>query len=311
MSALFPQCQIVPQPDSQFSFRIQGKERLRWHHASHYSRPFFYPLTGPSGIPLTRIGHPGAPNHDHHRSVWFAHHQVLGINFWAENTGATIAQKRWLSLDEADDEAILAVELEWRDGHDPQPLLRQELISAIRTNQKQELFLELQTTFYPMAESLEFQKTNFGFLAVRVAKSISSFFGAGKITNSRRQSGEKEIFGKPAEWMDYSGPVAPEITEGITYFYHPENPVAASEDSVSWHVREDGWMGASPCMHGSLETTRKTPLTFRFLLHAHAGEINHDQASRVYQQFSESLRYQLRKSQKKHTSASVSRRTSQ
>lgn len=310
MSDLFPRCEIVPQPDSQFSFRIQGEERLRWHYAPHYSRPFFYPLTGPAGIPLTRIGHPGAPNHDHHRSIWFAHHRVLGIDFWAENTGATITQKRWLSIDENDNEAILAVELEWRDGHDPQPLLRQELISAIRTNQKQELFLELQTTFYPTAESLEFQKTNFGFLAVRVAKSISSYFGAGKITNSRQQTGEKAIFGKPAEWMDYSGPVSPELTEGITYFYHPANPVAGSAGPVSWHVREDGWMGASPCMHGPLETTRQSPLTFRFLLHAHAGQLNHDEADSVYQQFSESLSYQLRQPEKRHTTATVSRLTS-
>ena len=51
MSELFPQCEIVPQPDSQFSFRIQGQERMRWHFGSHYSRPFFYPLTGPAGIP--------------------------------------------------------------------------------------------------------------------------------------------------------------------------------------------------------------------------------------------------------------------
>ncbi|QDT29146.1 hypothetical protein Enr10x_44950 [Gimesia panareensis] len=308
MSQLFPDCQIVPLPDFQFSFRVKGKERLRWHHSPEYSRPFFYPFTGPAGVPLTRIGHPGAPNHDHHRSIWFAHHQVMGINFWAENTGAQILQKRWISIDERDAEAILAVELDWIDGHDPAPLLRQELIAAVRTNDADELFLELQTTFHPTASSLEFQKTNFGFLAVRVARSISSYFGAGTITNSNGQVGEKNIFGKPAEWMDYSGPVTPEVTEGITYFYHPSNPVAGMEKPVCWHVREDGWMGASPCMHGPLETTRKSPLTFRFLLHAHANQLHADQANRIYDSFAESSDYQIRKPEKRHTSATVVRK---
>lgn len=307
MSQLFPDCQITPLPDFQFSFRIKEKERLRWHYSPEYSRPFFYPLTGPAGIPLTRMGHPGAPNHDHHRSVWFAHHQVMGINFWAENTGARILQKRWISIDESDAEAILAVELEWVDGHDPAPLLRQDVIAAIRTNPDEELFLELQTTFHPVASSLEFQKTNFGFLAVRVARSISSYFGAGHITSSSGQVGEKNIFGKPAEWMDYSGPISPEVTEGITYFYHPENPIAGSEKNVCWHVREDGWMGASPCMHGPLETTRKSPLTFRFLLHAHANQLNAAQANRIYQAFAQSKPYQIRKPAQRHTSATVVR----
>ncbi|MEZ5432290.1 MAG: DUF6807 family protein [Verrucomicrobiales bacterium] len=43
-----------------------------------------FPLTGPSGEPLTRMGHPGAENHDHHRSVWFAHNKLNGLDFWSE-----------------------------------------------------------------------------------------------------------------------------------------------------------------------------------------------------------------------------------
>ncbi|MCP4885693.1 MAG: AAA domain-containing protein, partial [Planctomycetaceae bacterium] len=34
------------------------------------------------------------------------------------------------------------------------------------------------------------------------------FFGGGKLTNSDGQQGESRIFGKPAQWVDYSGPVA-------------------------------------------------------------------------------------------------------
>ncbi|MFP6902652.1 MAG: DUF6807 family protein, partial [Verrucomicrobiia bacterium] len=63
----FPLCQIVPLPDNQASLQIDGVERTRWHFDAKYPRPFFYPFNGPSGETLTRMGHPGAPNHDHHR----------------------------------------------------------------------------------------------------------------------------------------------------------------------------------------------------------------------------------------------------
>ena len=46
----------------------------------------------PSGATLTRIGHPGAENHDHHRSVWFAHHKVNGLDFWS-SAGMVITPK--------------------------------------------------------------------------------------------------------------------------------------------------------------------------------------------------------------------------
>ena len=93
--------------------------------------------------------------------------------------------------------------------------------------------------------------------------------------------------------MDYSGPTMPasenpdpnspagDVVEGITYFDHPQNPGFPNH----WHVREDGWMGASPCMQGPLQTTKANPLRVRFLLHAHAGPINSKRASEIAEQF--------------------------
>ncbi|MCA9217951.1 MAG: PmoA family protein, partial [Planctomycetales bacterium] len=71
-----PRCEIVPLADSEVSLRIDGIEKTRWNFGSQYPRPFLFPFYGPSGASLTRMGHPGAPNHDHHRSIWFAHHSI-------------------------------------------------------------------------------------------------------------------------------------------------------------------------------------------------------------------------------------------
>jgi hypothetical protein len=282
---------------------VEGTERLRWHFSKAHPRPFFYPLNGPSGRSLTRIGHPGAPNHDHHRSVWFAHHDVLGIDFWSDQTPSFIRQQEWLCYQDGQEEAVMACRLGWFDGHDPQPLLEQELVAAVRPASDGGTLLELQFTMRPVAEMLEFGKTNFGFLAVRVAKSISAYFGGGQLTSSQGRHGEPEIFAHPARWVDYSGPTADDTREGITYFDHVANP----NYPARWHVREDGWMGASVCMDAPVVTRREAPLSLRYLLHAHSGDVDTEQAERIAGEFCDRPAFRVRKSDRKHTAYEADR----
>jgi len=289
-----PRCQVVPLPGNEVAFGIDGRERLRWHFGSDAPRPFFYPLIGPSGLPLTRMGHPGAPDHDHHRSIWFAHHKVLGINFWGDSTEAVIRQQQWMAYEEGDDEAMMAVRLHWYDGHDPQPLIEQELIVSVAPAPEEGLFLELQTSLVSVAETLELGQTNFGLLAVRVAKEISATFGDGLLTGADGRQTEKNLFGKPSPWIDYSGSIDTDTVEGITYFDHRQNNSFPSK----WHVRSDGWMGASVCRDGPVMLRRDRPTTWRYLLHAHAGRVDMDHADRVAKQFYSKPKFEIRKSER-------------
>lgn len=284
-----PRCQIVPLAGKQVAFSVDGRERLRWHADDSAPRPFLFPLIGPAGYPLTRIGHPGAPNHDHHRSIWFAHHKVLGIDFWSDQTDARIRQQSWIAYDDGDEEARMAVRLNWYDGHDPQPLIEQQLVVAVAPHGDEELLVELQTTLTPQAESLELGQTNFGLLAVRVAKSISAFFGDGTLTGASGQQTEANLFGEPSAWMDYSGSVAAGVTEGVTYFDHPDNGGFPNK----WHVRKDGWMGASICRDGPVLLTRQNPQTWRYLLHAHRGPVDRQVAGGVASRFAASSRFEI------------------
>jgi hypothetical protein len=307
MAYRFPKCRIVPLANHQVAFEVDGHERLRWHYGAEYPRPFFYPLVGPSGETLMRMGHPGAANHDHHRSVWFAHAKVLGIDFWSDNTDARVRQKNWIAYADGDDEAVMATSIGWYDGHEPRALLEQELVAAVRPGPDGETFLELQSTFRPQAESLEFQKKNFGFLAVRVAKHISEHFGGGTLTDANGNKNEPNIFGKQAAWMDYSGPrgdAKPDAFEGVTYFDHPSNP----GHPTHWHVREDGWMGASACMHGPIETTQAKPLVVRYLLHAHDGSIDATRAAKVAAEFAARPGFEVTKAMVKHQQSIVRRK---
>jgi len=305
-----PRCEVIPLPGHQVSFRIDGIEKTRWHYGAQYPRPFFYPFNGPSGTSLTRMGHPGAENHDHHRSVWFANAKVEGSDFWSDNTKAKIRQRMWFAYSDGNDEAVMASMLVWNNGE--RDLLEQELVAALRPMPNNESALEIQITIRPAPklEQVKLNQTNFGFLAVRMAKSISEFFGDGKLTNSAGMVGEPKVFGKPARWMDYSGsvpvgrgPNRKTTIEGITYFDHPDNRRYPS----SWHVREDGWMGCSFFMHEGLSVTITKPLRLRYLLHAHSGPYNANQALHIHNQFSKRPGFIVKPSKKKHRQFEVLR----
>jgi hypothetical protein len=306
-------CEIVPLPEDQVSFQIDGVEKTRWHFGTGYPRPFFYPLLGPSGTSLTRMGHPGAENHDHHRSVWPAHADVAGVDFWSDDTDARVRQKFWYSYRDGNDEAIMASLSGWYDGAGKE-LMEQDVVAALIPLELGEHALEIQIAMRPAAgaKTVALGKTNFGFLAVRVAKTISIHFGGGRLTDSEGRQGEEAIFAKPARWVDYSGPVAvgqgpgrKTAVEGITYFDHPENP----RYPTPWHVREDGWMGASFCMQEGCQVTAESPLTLRYLLLAHGGPYDPAKARSVHEAFAKRAGFQITKSTGPHRQYEVQRKT--
>ena len=61
----------------------------------------------------------------------------------------------------------------------------------------------------------------------------------------------KEILWKRARRVDYSRPIENSVIEGITFFDHAANPHHPSH----FHVRNDGWMGASLTFDGPREIT--------------------------------------------------------
>lgn len=298
-------------PDDRVAIDFRGSLQTMWHFGDAAPRPFFYPLMAPSGHSIVRMGHPGAPNHDHHRGVWFAHHDVNGHSFWSDSAGTRIRQKQWLAYQAEGDAALIAVRLGWFDPEGTE-LIEQDVIAQWQAGTAGNRTLEIQTTLRPAGEeSVTLGKTNFGLLAVRVSADISEHFGGGRLTNSRGAEGEPAIFGKPAEWVDYSGeplswsegdrPVARQ--EGITYFPHPTNPGFPH----AWHVRADGWMTASLTFEQARALSRTSPLRLRYLLRVHAGAYDAAAAERSFKLWSERPAWSLRRSAQPHVAWEVQR----
>jgi Methane oxygenase PmoA len=305
-------CEVIPLAEHRLSFQIDGVEKLQWNFGEDYPRPYFYPFRGPSGALLTRMGHPGAPDHDHHQSIWFANNKVNGLDFWANDKGTSIRQRQWLAYQDGNDEAVMACILDWI-APDGKAIMQQELIAAILPMDDGEHALEIQFTVSPTGSqtSIDLDKTNFAFLAVRVAKGISARFGSGKLSNSEGLIGEKEIFAKPARWMDYSGPVSSgtgshrvTVVEGITFHDHPTN----RSYPTPWHVRDDGWMGAAVNLESGMTLSEESRLTLRYLLHAHKGAYSPEKSDSVHAAFARRAGFVVSKSTKAHQQFEVVRR---
>src|ERR1043165_190600 len=113
----FPRVQVVPQPNDAVSFEYDGHEVLRYNYGADTWRPYFYPVIGPAGRPVTRLTHPHEPfSHRHHLSLWIAHQNVDGVNLWeiSDKAGRVIQEK----IAKIDDGKIglLVTQSKWQDA---------------------------------------------------------------------------------------------------------------------------------------------------------------------------------------------------
>jgi len=90
-----PRVQIT-QLDDRLRVEIDG-QLFTEYYFKNVPRPYCYPLMGPGELPMTRdwpMKNPPGEEHDHphHRSLWFAHGLINGVDFWSEekNFGKTI-----------------------------------------------------------------------------------------------------------------------------------------------------------------------------------------------------------------------------
>lgn len=281
---MVPRVQVVPLPDEQVSFTVDGLDRLRWNADPRNSRPFLFPLVGPAGRNLLRIAQPNDGGQGSQRGLWWGHGQVHGVDFWREPrdvpTRATIRQDQIVSTQDGEFDAAVVVDLGWYDLHNVR-LLRQRLALMLRPMSEGECWLELQADFSTELESLSIGESSLGWLGIRLLPSMSVASGKGAITNSHGKRGESSVHGQRAAWVDMSGPVTLQAVEGLTIFDHPENPGSP----VGWNARAVGWMGPAASQQQSMQLVPGQVARFRYGVHVHRGLVDIDRASDLHVQF--------------------------
>ena len=79
----------IEKQDGVVVVNVGGKLFTKYDFKS-YKRPIFFPVLGPGQVSMTRCYPmqkvPGeASDHPHHKSIWFAHGVVDGVDFWKED----------------------------------------------------------------------------------------------------------------------------------------------------------------------------------------------------------------------------------
>jgi hypothetical protein len=278
-----PQMQVIPMPYNQASFQRDSVELTRYHFGPGLNRPFLFPMVGPSGRSLTRMGHPHDPvTHSHHNSVWISHYDVNGTDFWSDGGKGRIRQKRIVKYEDSHENAFLVAENEWIDNNGNVLLIETRKVTVLPL-ENAEWLLTIDLEFKAANGTVTLGKTPFGMIGVRMAKTIGVNDGGGKIRNSEGAVNEKEVLWKKARWVDYSGAVTNDKIEGITLFDHPDNP----NYPTYFHVRNDGWMGASLTFDGPMKITSAEPLNLRYGLYVHSDMKSSEAIETEWKRFTE------------------------
>lgn len=266
----FPAVEAVPLPAWQVAFEVHGEAAAAYHYNPLYRRPYVFPFIGPSGKRLTRMTHPHDPHgHGHHTSIWVSHQNVNGINFWENpelprDEGPRIVHDRILGMEDGADSAALTVRNLWLNAGGA-VVLTEERTMRLTQLDRDERYLDITLRLAADENGVTFGETPFGLLAVRVAKTMSVNDGGGTIRNSEGGVNEEAVFWQPARWVDYSGRVLPDVENGIAFFDHPGNV----SFPTPYHVRNDGWMGASFSKAQARTIPAGESLELRYRLYAH------------------------------------------
>lgn len=216
-------------------------------------KPYFYPLLGPGGVPLTR-NYPmrtdaadEEKDHPHHRSLWFTHGDINGVDFWAEGTNrGKVVQTRILEARSGEESGLVRTANKWVTP-EGKTLLTDVTTLGVRRSPLGRMFDYQIALTASEGVDLTFGDTKEGTMAVRLAESMrlkANKHYAGKPTGKILQNtGVKdgETWGKRAAWTAYTGPVNGKPMS-VVIFDHPSNP----RYPTWWHVRDYGLFAANP-----------------------------------------------------------------
>ncbi len=209
---------------------------------SEIPRPYFAHVHGPGGVQLTRNFPPiegqDATDHDTmHPGIWMAFGDLNGTDIW-RNKGRVVHQRFLQPPTGGIDHGSFAVENRYETAGG-QPICQEDCRLTFLVRPLGYLLL-WDSTFSSDGEFSFGDQEEMG-LGVRMATSIAVTSNqGGRLVDSEGRNGAKEIWGKTADWCDYSGPSG-DFHAGITLMPHPDN-----FRSCWWHARDYGFVAANP-----------------------------------------------------------------
>ena len=272
---------------------------------------YYYPVIGPGGAKMTRNWPmqevPSEErDHLHHRSLWYSHGAVNGIDFWSEAPSSAtkppkhpvgkIVHAKFLELKGGEKEGVVKSQNNWVAPDGTIPLTNVQTLRVYDRPENERLF-DLDVTLTAGEKDVVLGDTKEGTMAIRIAESMrlaqpEKQAGKGRIVNNTGVR-DGEVWGKKAAWVDYSGPVDGK-TLGIAIFDHPKNP----RHPTRWHARDYGLFAANPFCEKEMDKTQPAgagdykiaageSVTFRYRFFIHEGEAAQAKVAERFAEYAE------------------------
>lgn len=238
----------ISQDGDHINVAINGQPFTNFYTGDPYPKPFLHPLHSADGrivtraFPMQKVDGE-TRDHPHHRGLFVGLGDINGINFW-ENEKAYTTPNRGTMILAAP--AILKAgahlgsieaNFSWRDPKGQEMMTEHRIMTFSGTNDERVIDFDMTLT---AIQDLHFGDTKEGFFAIRVADSMTEDKG-GQMLASTGFVTEKAVWGRPAEWVQYSGSVDKKAVS-ITIFDHPGN----LNHPERWHSRAYGLFAVNP-----------------------------------------------------------------
>ena len=301
----------VTRTGDQIAVEIGGTPFTTYNFGPESPKPYLSPLRSAEGTIVTRTwpmvkDMPGEDHdHPHQRAMYFAHGDINGIDFWAEKN-LTRAQQTvngiyYPSRDLPKGRTVIrrieemhggptsgvvqaSFDLVKPDGE----AMGEEIQAYTFSGSKNDRIVDCAFTLRANHGPLKLADTKEGTFAIRVVHALDS--PPAHMVNSKGAVGEKDIWGKRANWVDYYGNVDGEEV-GIAIFDNPHN----LRHPTTWMARGYGLFAVNPFglrefyhnskLDGSYTIPSGGSLTLRYRVLIHNGDDQQAGVAEAWQRY--------------------------
>jgi hypothetical protein len=315
-SAAFPAGNTVEllQKGDHVDVLLGGRLFTTYYFSSDVAKPYFQPLRSAQGTILTRDfpnGNTIPPEHlkdpalePHQRPLFFGHGNIDGLDFWGEaafprwgsyklipgSADSVFGHVNFRKLEEirgGADSGVLRADYELAGPRGR--VIADEIQSFVFGGDPNTRWIDCEITLVANHGSdLTLGDTKEGTFGLRLAPELNS--PPGHMVNSAGAEGEKAIWGKRADWVDYDGTVAGEEL-GVAVFDSPRS----FRHPTTWHARGYGLLAANPFgwrefyndpeKDGSWTIQQGKELKFRYRVFIHHGDYRQAKVAEAYQEY--------------------------
>lgn len=208
-------------------------------------RPYMYPIIGPSGENLARpypMEKGGAEDHPHHRSMWFTHGGVNGVDFWGN--GEKNGTIKHTGFEQIKAEGAVGSFIAKSDWMLPtgEVIMTDERAIRIEALAGGSATVDWTIRMIATAGEVTFTDTKEGSFALRLGPTLSIKESEEAHITTSEGAKDKKAWGTRAKWVTYHGPDPKGNAVSVTVFDHPGN----LRHPTWWHARDYGLFAANP-----------------------------------------------------------------